>query len=1015
MNDSLNELPFDLSSALIIPLGAESIENVIKTIPIYFRSDARRASLTRVAAPVITDDGGETGTVGFDVLDYDQLLTNLSWQEQLEERPDALFHSNIHFIRECITNTWNQLRSHKLLLEAQVPGDHLPVYNIIVIADLWDKAATLWLLPILYHLKGLTEDFPNVTFQVLLSNVIFPSEDKTIDQSIRAYRLISEIESRILAGEVQKDDALLNFLQISHDATLDNIKFILFDNTKENGLTVSDRNEFNAILSSFLLSILNGQISEDITSTVSQESSSIDRGFFASAGSTSIIFNSDPIIKYCSLKLGAEYLAQDYFPTTGIDNPAVDHFLSDMDKIVGNEYEWANKLLENSSYSAILTATGWDIDYHLDNLVLDLPAPDEIKQCEWLTILNNYITVLKNEYIPSILDRVSKDSTLFIQKVLQSQEEYISDLLHQIELYPNVLINGSRTLEVWKLQLERKKQALLDLKASLPSTNTDEENLANAIEAIAVSLNKFPPVPFLLRLMPKGKIKSQVLNIYSLIKLIKEYNNLNNALSQAKEQIKAFAIRPVYSLVEVKIEDILDALIRKTNDSIENIASLAEKIRSVQKYLQDEYPKYLPQDNSITGSENFQLFISSSDFYTRCYAKFKPSIENTRSILLFDMKFLEKWQEKTDQDLISVIVRYGEKVFSPIRGIRINQALSETKILGDDPQKITEKVLLYSNSCLCLLNPIWDAVGGTGGQSSQFAQIDSENNILLYSLINDQWRDRKIIYSNDPYYYTFLRIRHRIPLTAFIYLFEEGKKAWNALSLKEQKKRDVFPQTDLTHPPVIIFEKDEENIQKKFRWIFTPKGSPNSFEQEISIEINKNRYDEYHNKERFVQSYNLYSEEETPEIRALAREFQRLHSEHNWSTYNQAYNILTFVQSCIPYSFDKDSTSFNDWARYPIETLMDGTGDCEDVAILCGAILARLGFSSVLLEYPSHLAFGVQASDSLKGEYVFDETSNKKYYYGEATSKGWRLGEIPREYQSTKPQKIYPINITITE
>jgi len=149
----------------------------------------------------------------------------------------------------------------------------------------------------------------------------------------------------------------------------------------------------------------------------------------------------------------------------------------------------------------------------------------------------------------------------------------------------------------------------------------------------------------------------------------------------------------------------------------------------------------------------------------------------------------------------------------------------------------------------------------------------------------------------------------------------------------------------------------------------------------------------------------------------LAREFQRLHSEHNWSTYNQAYNIMSFVQSCIPYSYDKDSTPFIDWARYPIETIMDGTGDCEDVAILCGAILARLGFSSVLLLYPTpcHLAFGVQASDSLKGEYVFDETTNKKYYYGEATSKGWRLGEIPIEYRSTKPLKIYPINITIRE
>jgi len=185
--------------------------------------------------------------------------------------------------------------------------------------------------------------------------------------------------------------------------------------------------------------------------------------------------------------------------------------------------------------------------------------------------------------------------------------------------------------------------------------------------------------------------------------------------------------------------------------------------------------------------------------------------------------------------------------------------------------------------------------------------------------------------------------------------------------------------------------------------------------QEIKLNISRARYEQYHQKERERNAYNVYSEEEMPEIRELTQSFFKLHSEHNWSTYNQAFNILTFVQSCFPYSFDKDSVNKIDWFRYPIETLMDGTGDCEDVAILCAAILARLGFSTVLLDYPGHVAFGVQAAGNLKGEYVFDENTGKKYYYGEATAKGWRLGEIPPSYREIKPEKIFQINIKVSE
>ncbi len=93
---------------------------------------------------------------------------------------------------------------------------------------------------------------------------------------------------------------------------------------------------------------------------------------------------------------------------------------------------------------------------------------------------------------------------------------------------------------------------------------------------------------------------------------------------------------------------------------------------------------------------------------------------------------------------------------------------------------------------------------------------------------------------------------------------------------------------------------------------------------------------------------------------------------------------------------------------------MEGTGDCEDVAILCTGIIARLGFPVVLLLYPKHLAFGVAGADNLKGDYVQDRKNGLHYFYGEATANGWHLGQIPKEYLNTTPEQILPVNILIT-
>lgn len=67
---------------------------------------------------------------------------------------------------------------------------------------------------------------------------------------------------------------------------------------------------------------------------------------------------------------------------------------------------------------------------------------------------------------------------------------------------------------------------------------------------------------------------------------------------------------------------------------------------------------------------------------------------------------------------------------------------------------------------------------------------------------------------------------------------------------------------------------------------------------------------------------------------------------------------VLLVQS-IPWVGDFYSTGRSDYWRYPIETLADGGGDCEDLAILAVALLRRLGEPAIFLGTDDHVGVGI--------------------------------------------------------
>jgi hypothetical protein len=122
-----------------------------------------------------------------------------------------------------------------------------------------------------------------------------------------------------------------------------------------------------------------------------------------------------------------------------------------------------------------------------------------------------------------------------------------------------------------------------------------------------------------------------------------------------------------------------------------------------------------------------------------------------------------------------------------------------------------------------------------------------------------------------------------------------------------------------------------------------------------------------------------------------------------WETVNFA---VSFIQS-LPYAVDSVTTSYDEYPRYPLETLVDDGGDCEDTSILMASILNEMGYGTVLLSLPNHMAVGVLGDESMSGTYW--PYNGGKYYYLETTGSGWEIGDLPAEYED---ESAYIYDIT---
>ncbi len=151
-------------------------------------------------------------------------------------------------------------------------------------------------------------------------------------------------------------------------------------------------------------------------------------------------------------------------------------------------------------------------------------------------------------------------------------------------------------------------------------------------------------------------------------------------------------------------------------------------------------------------------------------------------------------------------------------------------------------------------------------------------------------------------------------------------------------------------------------------------------------------------------------------VNSLIDSYEQNHSEIE--AYDFLNYILVFTQN-IEYRSDFDSTGYEEYWKFPLETVFDRCGDCEDTMLLFVAIAHQC---RDILEFDYRLSLQLMPDHACAGVIVDTTTEYQKnpdgFIFGETTATGYDLGEIPdkvKDYFLDVEGKYYPSVCTTVE
>jgi predicted transglutaminase-like cysteine proteinase len=209
-------------------------------------------------------------------------------------------------------------------------------------------------------------------------------------------------------------------------------------------------------------------------------------------------------------------------------------------------------------------------------------------------------------------------------------------------------------------------------------------------------------------------------------------------------------------------------------------------------------------------------------------------------------------------------------------------------------------------------------------------------------------------------------------------------------------------------PSLETLQISTELLSRKYEWDYG--GSQWTWDMEVPEAL----YDYYKALPRSpTRNYSIYVTHPLDDqlIDKLVNSIKNNAQKEGYTELQTVSFATAFVQS-LAYTSDSLSTGYDEYPRYPFETIVDNGGDCEDTSILLASLIKSMGYGVVLIIFPKtvdspgHCAVGVAGGEGINGS--FFEYLGRKYFYIETTDTGWEIGHIPDEYRNNQA-RIYPM------
>ena len=156
-----------------------------------------------------------------------------------------------------------------------------------------------------------------------------------------------------------------------------------------------------------------------------------------------------------------------------------------------------------------------------------------------------------------------------------------------------------------------------------------------------------------------------------------------------------------------------------------------------------------------------------------------------------------------------------------------------------------------------------------------------------------------------------------------------------------------------------------------------------------------------------IYGYSIYVTDKSDDewIGEIVKKFKTEGQKYGYTDDDIVKLMISFVQS-LDYATDIDTTGYDEYPKFPLETLYDKGGDCEDTCILLASLIREFGYGTVLIIFDDHMGIGIKGETGGIGSYF--EYNGTPYYYVETTGENWEIGEIPDE-KKKKKASIVPL------